>query len=55
MAHPEIIVVTAAYGTHKVAELGGQTALLPLIKAAGADGGEIRRELFSEEDLWRQH
>ena len=55
MAHPEIIVVTAAYGTQKVAELGGQTALLPLIKAAGADGVEIRRELFSEDDLLRLH
>lgn len=53
MANPEIIVVTAAYGTHKVAELGGQTALLPLIKAAGADGVEIRRELFNEDDLLR--
>ncbi|MBK0092404.1 MULTISPECIES: sugar phosphate isomerase/epimerase [Erwiniaceae] len=55
MPHPEIIVVTAAYGTHKVAELGGQTALLPLIKAAGADGVEIRRELFSEDDLLQLH
>ncbi|WP_058973192.1 sugar phosphate isomerase/epimerase family protein [Type-D symbiont of Plautia stali] len=55
MAHPEIIVVTAAYGTQKVAELGGQTALLPMIKAAGADGVEIRRELFSEDDLLRLH
>lgn len=53
MANPEIIVVTAAYGMHKVAELGGQTALLPLIKAAGADGVEIRRELFNEDDLLR--
>jgi sugar phosphate isomerase/epimerase len=53
MAHPEIIVVTAAYGTQKVAESGGQSALLPLIKAAGADGVEIRRELFSEDDLLR--
>ena len=48
---PEIIVVTAAYGSSKVAELGGQSALLPLIKQAGADGVEIRRELFSAEDL----
>lgn len=53
MARPEIIVVTAAYGTQKVAESGGQSALLPLIKAAGADGVEIRRELFSEDDLLR--
>lgn len=55
MAHPEIIVVTAAYGSQKVAELGGQMALLPMIKAAGADGVEIRRELFSEDDLLRLH
>ncbi|MGK3114984.1 sugar phosphate isomerase/epimerase family protein [Candidatus Pantoea formicae] len=55
MANPEIIVTAAAYGAQKVAELGGQTALLPLIKAAGADGVEIRRELFSEDDLLRLH
>lgn len=47
MKKPEIIVVTAAYGAQQVAEMGGQAALLPLIKAAGADGVEIRRELFS--------
>lgn len=48
---PEIIVVTAAYGAHKIAGLGGQSRLLPLIKAAGADGVEIRRELFSDIEL----
>lgn len=48
---PEIIVVTAAYGSSKVTELGGQSALLPLIKQAGADGVEIRRELFSADDF----
>jgi sugar phosphate isomerase/epimerase len=48
---PEIIVVTAAYGTTKVAELGGQAALLPLIKQAGADGVEIRRELFGADEI----
>ncbi|MEZ3501537.1 sugar phosphate isomerase/epimerase family protein [Pantoea sp. KPR_PJ] len=42
----EIIVVTAAYGQQQVAALGGQQALLPLIQQAGADGVEIRRELF---------
>ncbi|MCQ8225930.1 sugar phosphate isomerase/epimerase family protein [Pantoea trifolii] len=52
---PEIIVVTAAYGAQKVAELGGQTALLPLIKQAGADGVEIRRELFNENELCLLH
>lgn len=52
---PEIIVVTAAYGTQKVAELGGQAALLPLIKMAGADGVEIRRELFNENELCLLH
>lgn len=42
----EIIVVTGAYGTDTVQQLGGQTALLPIIADAGADGVEIRRELF---------
>ncbi|AWQ20596.1 xylose isomerase [Pantoea ananatis] len=48
---PEIIVVTAAYGHQQIAELGGQAALLPLIQQAGADGVEIRRELFDETAL----
>ena len=47
----EVIVVTAAYGQKQVAALGGQQALLPIIAAAGADGVEIRRELFSEQQL----
>ncbi|MFK8260205.1 sugar phosphate isomerase/epimerase family protein [Erwinia sp. AnSW2-5] len=47
----EVIVVTAAYGHKQVAALGGQQALLPIIAAAGADGVEIRRELFSEQQL----
>lgn len=50
MKSPEIVVVTAAYGWQKVAEVGGQTVLLPLIKAAGADGVEIRRELLSAQE-----
>lgn len=47
----EVIVVTAAYGREKIDELGGQQALLPIIAAAGADGVEIRRELFSAQQL----
>lgn len=47
----EIIVVTGAYGTDTVQQLGGQTALLPIIADAGADGVEIRRELFSAQEL----
>lgn len=47
----EIVVVTAAYGHQKVAELGGQQALLPIIAEAGADGVEIRRELLSASAL----
>ncbi len=47
----EIIVVTSAYGTEKVRQLGGQAALLPLIANAGADGVEIRRELLSPQEL----
>lgn len=47
----EVIVVTAAYGQKQVVALGGQQALLPIIAAAGADGVEIRRELFSGDEL----
>ncbi|MEB6380965.1 sugar phosphate isomerase/epimerase [Leclercia adecarboxylata] len=47
----KIIVVTAAYGADKVREAGGQRALLPVIAGAGADGVEIRRELFSDAEL----
>ncbi|HBV38727.1 MAG TPA: xylose isomerase [Erwinia sp.] len=48
---PEIIVVTAAFGRDRVAELGGQQAVVPIVAAAGADGIEIRRELFSEAEI----
>ena len=48
---PEIIVVAAAYGHQKVAELGGQQALLPIVAGAGADGIEIRRELLTQSEL----
>ena len=47
----EIIVVTGAYGTDVVQQQGGQAALLPIIAGAGADGVEIRRELFSALEL----
>ncbi|MDT3253167.1 sugar phosphate isomerase/epimerase [Serratia sp. root2] len=47
----EIIVVTGAYGTDVVQQQGGQAALLPIIAGAGADGVEIRRELFSTQEL----
>lgn len=47
----EVIVVTAAYGQQQVSALGGQQALLPIIAAAGADGVEIRRELFTAQQL----
>ncbi|MEE4408827.1 MULTISPECIES: sugar phosphate isomerase/epimerase family protein [unclassified Serratia (in: enterobacteria)] len=47
----EIIVVTGAYGTDVVQQYGGQVALLPIIAGAGADGVEIRRELFSAQEL----
>lgn len=42
----KIIVITSACGTDTVRQLGGQVAILPMISAAGADGVEIRRELF---------
>lgn len=44
----KIIVVTGAYGRQQVAEAGGQQAFLPIIAEAGADGVEIRRELFTD-------
>ncbi|MDU4843011.1 MAG: sugar phosphate isomerase/epimerase [Leclercia adecarboxylata] len=47
----KIIVVTAAYGADKVREAGGQRAMLHVIAGAGADGVEIRRELFSDAEL----
>lgn len=47
----KIIVVTAAYGADQVRQAGGQRSMLPVIAAAGADGVEIRRELFSSEEL----
>ena len=47
----KIMVVTAAYGADRVREAGGQRAMLPVIAGAGADGVEIRRELFNSEEL----
>ncbi len=47
----KIIVVTAAYGHDRIAALGGQQALLPIIASAGADGVEIRRELLNDPQL----
>ncbi|WP_337013010.1 sugar phosphate isomerase/epimerase family protein [Pantoea sp. AS142] len=48
---PDIIVVTAAYGHAQIVALGGQSALLPIIQQAGADGVEIRRELLDDAAL----
>ena len=47
----EIIVVTAAYGNDRIQAAGGQRNLLAVIAAAGADGVEIRRELFAPQEL----
>lgn len=47
----KIIVVTAAYGADNVRDAGGQQAMLPVIAGAGADGVEIRRELFNDDEL----
>lgn len=46
----KIFVVTAAYGHDQVRQAGGQRAMLPIIAAAGADGVEIRREMFNEQE-----
>lgn len=47
----DVIVVTAAYGRDRINALGGQQAVIPIIAAAGAQGIEIRRELFSDKEL----
>ena len=47
----KIMVVTAAYGADRVRQAGGQRAMLPVIAGAGADGVEVRRELFSSDEL----
>ncbi|QOI57003.1 sugar phosphate isomerase/epimerase family protein [Rouxiella badensis] len=47
----EIVIVTAAYGYQAVKDLGGQTPLLKHIAEAGADGVEIRRELFTDGEV----
>lgn len=47
----KIMVVTAAYGYDQVRAAGGQTALLPIIAEAGADGVEIRREMLTDAEL----
>lgn len=47
----KIIVVTAAYGADQVRQAGGQRAMLPVIASGGADGVEIRRELFNDQEL----
>lgn len=46
----QIIVVTAAYGTQTVRQMGGQQALLDIIHESTADGVEIRQELLLEDD-----
>ena len=47
----KIMVVTAAYGHDQIRAAGGQTAMLPIIAEAGADGVEIRRELLTDAEL----
>jgi len=47
----KIMVVTAAYGHDRVRAQGGQMAMLPVIADAGADGVEIRREMFTPDEL----
>ncbi|MEG0800873.1 MAG: sugar phosphate isomerase/epimerase [Citrobacter sp.] len=47
----KIMVVTAAYGYDQVRAAGGQTAMLPVIAEAGADGVEIRREMLTNAEL----
>jgi len=44
---PNIVVVASAYGVDQIIKRGHAT-ILPLTAAAGADGIEIRRELFHD-------
>lgn len=47
----KIMVVTAVYGYGQVRAAGGQSAMLTIIAGAGADGVEIRREMFTPAEL----
>lgn len=47
----KIIVVATAFDRSLIEKLGGQQHLLSLIQRAGADGVEIRRELFTHDQL----
>ena len=47
----EIIIVTSSYGADYIKKIGGQAEVFKIIKEAGADGVEIRRELFSSDEL----
>lgn len=47
----QIIIVTSSYGADYINQIGGQHYIIPTIKAAGADGVEIRRELLSSSEL----
>ncbi len=47
----KIMVVTAAYGADQVRQVAANGRCCPVIASAGADGVEIRRELFNSEEL----
>jgi len=46
-----VIIVTSSYGADYIKQIGGQYYIIAIIKAAGAYGLEIRRELLSETEL----
>lgn len=46
-----VIIVTSSYGADYIKRCGGQSYVLPIIKQAGADGVEIRRELLEQQEL----
>jgi sugar phosphate isomerase/epimerase len=50
MAVPSVIVVTSAFGADFVREQG-HIHFYPLLAAANADGVEVRRELFTQDDF----
>jgi len=47
----KVIIVTSSYGADYIKKIGGQYDIIPIIKAAGAYGVEIRRELLSDNEL----
>lgn len=46
-----VIIVSSSYGTDYIQKCGGQYNIIPIVKQSGADGIEIRRELFTDPEF----